>query len=546
MAGKPEARQFAISEGPAVRERSPILIGLMGPSGGGKTFSALRLAKGIQSVVGGDIGVVDTEGRRALHYADRFKFRHLDFKAPFASLDYLAAIRQMVAAGCRTVIVDSMSHEHEGPGGLLDFWEAEIDRMAGDDWAKRERVKMLAIQKPKAARRALINGILNIEHVNLIFCFRAKESAKPVKGPGGKTEVVSQGFMPIAGDEFVFEMTLNALLLPNAGGVPTWESEERGERMMIKLPIQFREALLKSKAPLDEELGARLAKWAEGGSPKPPAQDQKALEDQSRQETAKGDGPDTPREEPSSPGGAESGQGGDPKPKASTTATRGQKPSEFLIVKAEEAGKLAAEEGAEREAPADLSPEEAEAWLKAFDAEAERLDAAAGAEEEGAGDDKPVEILPAADDKPANPAPPVEEARDEPAPENAFATFANALADSTGWPDIYSALRVLTTSADFKAAERERQGRARIIAYRRIEELNAKGLKFDVLTDPHAFRCYVEAEENDEALVGMFTAFKRQAAWVGLTAEAQAAFEGAVRTRISTIQSIKTAAGEFA
>jgi len=144
MAGKPEARQFAISEGPAVRERSPILIGLMGPSGGGKTFSALRLAKGIQSVVGGDIVGIDTEGRRMLHYADRFKFRHMPFPAPFGSLDYLAAIRQAVKTGGKTIIVDSMSHEHEGPGGLLDYWESEIDRMAGDDWAKRERVKMLA------------------------------------------------------------------------------------------------------------------------------------------------------------------------------------------------------------------------------------------------------------------------------------------------------------------------------------------------------------------------------------------------------------------
>jgi len=32
---------------PAVRERVPLLVGLVGPSGSGKTYSALRLASGI-------------------------------------------------------------------------------------------------------------------------------------------------------------------------------------------------------------------------------------------------------------------------------------------------------------------------------------------------------------------------------------------------------------------------------------------------------------------------------------------------------------------
>jgi hypothetical protein len=122
------------------------------------------------------------------------------------------------------VIVDSMSHEHEGPGGMVDLHDQIVDRMAGNDYAKRERVKMLAWSEPKQKRRALINGILQL-NANFIFCFRAKNTSKPVKGNNGKTEVQQMGFMPIAGEEFVFEQTLNALLLPGAGGVPTWSSE---------------------------------------------------------------------------------------------------------------------------------------------------------------------------------------------------------------------------------------------------------------------------------------------------------------------------------
>lgn len=250
----------------AVREAVPLLIGLMGPSGGGKSFSALRLATGIQTVAGGDIFFIDTEARRALHYADRFKFKHIKFGAPFGSLDYLEAIQYCVSKGAGVVVVDSFSHEHDSPGGMIDFHEKELDRMAGDDWAKRERVKMLAWQKPKAARRQLINGLLQLE-ANFIFCFRAKETAKPVK-INGKTEVVQQGFMPIAGDEFVFEQTVNCLLLPNAGGVPTWKSDFMGERKMIKLPEMFKDIFRESRA-LDEDTGKQLATWAKGGSKAP-------------------------------------------------------------------------------------------------------------------------------------------------------------------------------------------------------------------------------------------------------------------------------------
>lgn len=246
----------------AQREHVPLLIGLTGPSGGGKTFSALRLATGIQEVTGGDIYFIDTESRRALHYADKFKFKHVEFGAPFGSLDYLAALQWCVEQGAKVIIVDSMSHEHEGPGGMVDLHDQILDRMAGNDFKKRERVQMLAWAEPKQKRRALINGILQL-NANFIFCFRAKNSAKPGKDKDGRSAVIQQGFVPIAGEEFVYEQTLNALLLPGAGGVPTWSSDEIGEKRMIKLPEQFL-ALRDRNKPLDESVGKRLAMWAAG------------------------------------------------------------------------------------------------------------------------------------------------------------------------------------------------------------------------------------------------------------------------------------------
>jgi ABC-type dipeptide/oligopeptide/nickel transport system ATPase subunit len=254
---------------PAVREKVPLLVGLMGPSGSGKTFSALRLATGIQSVSGGDIYFIDTEAKRGLHYADRFKYRHMEFCAPFGSLDYLAAITHCVKKGAGVVVVDSMSHEHDGPGGVLEQHEQELDRMAGQDYAKRNAMNLIAWAKPKAARRQLISGLLQL-NCNFVFCFRAKEKAKPVKRDN-KTVIENQGWMPIAGEEFVYEQTINCLLLPSSNGVPTWRSDEPGERAMMKLPEQFR-PMFQAGQTLDETVGARMAEWSAGVKREPDAE----------------------------------------------------------------------------------------------------------------------------------------------------------------------------------------------------------------------------------------------------------------------------------
>lgn len=256
--GASTARTFV--HAPAVRERTPVIIGLVGPSGSGKTYSALRLASGIARVSEGPIFCIDTESRRALHYAERFTFQHVPFGKPFDPLSYLAAVEHCVAHGAGTVIIDSMSHEHEGPGGVLEMHEAEMMRMSGGDAAKAERVKIGAWAKPKADRRRLINGLLQLG-CNLVMCFRAKEKLKVVPGK----PPVPRGWQPIAGEEFIYECTLNCLLLPGSNGVPTWRPEEPGEREMIKLPEQFK-SIFQGDPQLTEDVGTRLAQWAAGGA----------------------------------------------------------------------------------------------------------------------------------------------------------------------------------------------------------------------------------------------------------------------------------------
>lgn len=237
----------------ATRDKTPLLVGLVGPSGSGKTYSGLRLAAGFQRVMPGEVFVIDTEAGRAKQYAEKFKFQHVPFGAPFGPLDYLDCITYCVNEGATTIVIDSMSHEHEGPGGVLEIHAAEM----GNDFKKQ----MTAWNKPKSERRRLINTILQ-HNVNFIFCFRAKAKLKIQKGK----DPVDLGFRPIGGDEWMYEMTLNCLLLPRNNGAPTWNPVIDGEKEVIKLPDQFT-ALFPSNVQLTEDIGEAMAKWAAGGKP---------------------------------------------------------------------------------------------------------------------------------------------------------------------------------------------------------------------------------------------------------------------------------------
>jgi hypothetical protein len=273
MNGKP--RMFTAA--PAVRSQVPLLMGIMSPSGGGKTFSALRLATGMQEVIGGDIYGIDTENNRMLHYADQFKFKHVPFAAPFGSIDYLDCLRWCSRQGARIIITDSMTHEHIGEGGYLETAENTINRILGDkagNWSERQKVQMLGWATAGPLRQKMIEGIKQLDG-NFIFCFRAKEKTKPVK-KDGRTEVIDMGFMPIAGEEWIYEMALNCMLEPRSDGVPTWRSDHVGELLMMKLPVQFKHIFAES-APLSESIGRQLAEWARGGTaapvnPQPPVQ----------------------------------------------------------------------------------------------------------------------------------------------------------------------------------------------------------------------------------------------------------------------------------
>jgi hypothetical protein len=103
----------------AQRQQGKIKLALQGPSGAGKTYSALLLAKGL---VGGldKVAVIDTDSNSADLYDYLGNFSVLSLGPPFTPEKYIEAIRICENAGMEAIILDSISHEWYGSGGILD------------------------------------------------------------------------------------------------------------------------------------------------------------------------------------------------------------------------------------------------------------------------------------------------------------------------------------------------------------------------------------------------------------------------------------------
>ena len=237
----------------AVREQTSLLISIAGPSGAGKTYSALKIATGLAGA-DGRIAFIDTEAGRGLHYADQFRFDHGDMKAPFRPQSYTEAIMAADKAGYDVIVVDSMSHEYDGVGGILDWASSLADKMKPPkNWTE-----------PKVAHKRMVANMLQ-SRAHLIFCLRAEDKIKITRDDKGKMVIiqpdeipVQERWVPICEKRFMYEMTASVIVTPDRPGVP----------VPVKLQDQHR-AAFPSGVPISEETGRVLAEWSHGGQPKP-------------------------------------------------------------------------------------------------------------------------------------------------------------------------------------------------------------------------------------------------------------------------------------
>lgn len=134
----------------ATRKQVKMRLGLSAVSGGGKTYSALLLAHGLC----GDwnkIAVIDTENDSASLYSHLGPFSTLSLKPDFSPERYIEAIKTCEKAGIEVCIIDSIAHEWEGEGGVLDL----CDRIGGgfqNAWKqmtpRHDKFKQAILQSP--------------------------------------------------------------------------------------------------------------------------------------------------------------------------------------------------------------------------------------------------------------------------------------------------------------------------------------------------------------------------------------------------------------
>lgn len=254
---------------PARRVNTPLIIGLAGPTKSGKTYSAHRLAAGLAN--GKPVAMINAEGAKGHQYADKFDYLAADLTAPFRPQRYTETLREAMKLNPGVVIIDSCSHFHDGPGGMLEYHEDELDRLAGDKTGRdRDRYNWTAWIKPRAAENEFIYAMLAAD-AHLILCFRAKEKIKIREGKPPE----ELGYQPIAGERVAFETIFTLLLPPHSKGVPDLDLSDMREPF---------DSLIPRGRQLDEDTGRQLAEWAAGapssapGGPRKPEASQPGAE----------------------------------------------------------------------------------------------------------------------------------------------------------------------------------------------------------------------------------------------------------------------------
>ena len=248
----------------ATRQGVKPLVGFYGKSGSGKTMSALLFARGIVGA-SGRIVLIDTKNKRGSIFADLIpgSYKTLDLDAPFSPDRYQEAIAEAEKVA-DAIVIDSMSHEWSGEGGVLDWAEEELQRMGGGD-----NNKMRSWIKPKMSHKMMVQRLLRTKCA-LICCLRGEEKTHVSKAESGqKAKVITDEFStPLFDSRFIFEMLLNFETVGRFN--PKSEKVEGGYVIPRKITHPSIAPLLpKENEQIGERHGEALAKWcaSPGGTP---------------------------------------------------------------------------------------------------------------------------------------------------------------------------------------------------------------------------------------------------------------------------------------
>jgi len=223
----------------ATKAAAKLRAAVFGPSGAGKTYTTLGVAKGL----GGRVAVIDTERGSASKYSDRFEFDVLELDDQ--SIDgYVAAIRLAGQEGYAVLVIDSLSHAWQT---LLE----EVEKLAkakyrGNTWS--------AWSEGTPMQRKLVGAILDFPG-HVLATMRSKTEWTTVDNNGKKTPQ-RVGLAPEQGKGVEYEFDLLVEI-----------STEHIANVIKDRTGKFQDKLLDKPG---EEFGKQLAAWlAEGVTAQP-------------------------------------------------------------------------------------------------------------------------------------------------------------------------------------------------------------------------------------------------------------------------------------
>lgn len=218
----------------AKRSKCKIKVSIAGASGSGKTYSALCVAKGMVSNLN-KVAVIDTENGSSHLYSHLGDFSVLTLGAPYSPEAYIMAINEAIKNGYECIIIDSLSHEWQGPGGIIDI-HGQMEGNSFTNW-----------NKVTPRHNALIQKIVNAP-VHVIATLRSK-TEYIMQQKNGKSIPEKMGLKAVQRDDCEYEFTVAFEL--NKYHVAAVSKDRTG--------LFQHEPELK----LSEDLGKRIIDWCE-------------------------------------------------------------------------------------------------------------------------------------------------------------------------------------------------------------------------------------------------------------------------------------------
>lgn len=179
-------------------------LAIDGPTGSGKTWSALEVATVFARRDGTRIAFIDTEAGSAKLYADRFDFDVLEWVPPYDPRRLAEMILSAVNDhGYGVIVVDSMTHFWTGEGGVLDIVEEAGRRTGGGN-------RFAGWQVGTPAQRDMVETFMRVP-AHVIVTMRSKMEYVLVENERGQKVPQRVGMAPEqrAGIEYEFTMVVD-------------------------------------------------------------------------------------------------------------------------------------------------------------------------------------------------------------------------------------------------------------------------------------------------------------------------------------------------